>query len=104
MAGIGGCRSSGGIIADTQILKGSGKLVSIHGLSVGTATGYAYIYDVAASGDAAVGNLIGILYVGLVATGSNYQEADMHGVYFKNGLWIDITQVAGTAIFTVEYN
>ena len=104
MAGIGGCRSSGGIIADTQILKGSGKLVSIHGISLGTATGHVYIYDVAAAGDIAAGNLVGILYVGLVATGSNYQEADMHGVYFKNGLWIDITQVAGTAIFTVEYN
>ena len=104
MAGIGGCRSSGGIVADTQILKGSGKLVSIHGISLGTATGHVYIYDVAASGDAAVGNLIGILYVGLVATGSNYQEADMHGVYFRAGLYADVTQVSGTTVFTVEYN
>ena len=104
MAGIGGCRSSGGIIADTQILKGSGKLVSIHGISLGTATGHVYIYDVAASGDTDISNLIGVLYVGLVSTGSNYQEADMHGVMFRAGLYADVTQVSGTAVFTVEYN
>ena len=105
MSGIGGCRGSGGIVADTQIVVGSGKLISIHGLSTGTATGHVYIYDVASSGDIAAGNLIGFLYVGLVSTGSNYQEADMHGVYFRHGLYADVTHVSGTSTaFTVEYN
>jgi hypothetical protein len=48
--------------------------------------------------------MVGLLYVGTVATGSQYAEADMHGVLFKTGLFADVTDVSGTGTkFTVEY-
>ena len=105
MAGIGGCRSSGAITADTQILKGQGKLISIHGMATGTDTALIHLYDVASSGDAAAANMVGMLYVNTVARGTSYAEAHMHGVIFKLGLYADVTHVSGTGTtFTVEIN
>jgi hypothetical protein len=105
MAGIGGCRSSWAMIVDTQILKGQGKVMSIHGMATGTDTALIHLYDVAASGDADASNMIGMLYVNTVARGTSYAEADLHGVLFKLGLFADITHVSGTATaFTVEFN
>ena len=105
MAGIGGCRSSGAITADTQILVGQGKVMSIHGMATGTDTALIHLYDVASSGDASASNMIGMLYVNTVARGTSYAEADLHGVLFKLGLYADVTDVSGTGtIFTIEFN
>jgi len=104
MAGIGGCRSSGAISADTLIFTGQGKLVSIHGFATGTDTGYVTLHDCLTQGACDDANMVGLLYVGTVATGSQYAEADMHGVLFKTGLFADVTDVSGTGTkFTVEY-
>ena len=105
MTGIGGCRSSGAISADTLITTGTGKLISVHGYSTGTDTGYVTLHDCLTQGACTDANMIGLLYVGIAATGSNFQEADMHGVIFKTGLYADVTDVSGTGTkFTVEYN
>ena len=105
MTGIGGCRGSGAISADTLIFTGSGKLVSIHGFSTGTDTGYVTIHDCLSQGACTAANQIGSLYVGLASPGSANGEADMHGVTFKLGLYADVTDVAGTGTsFTIEFN
>tara|TARA_R110002012_G_C11467946_1_gene593627 strand:- start:170 stop:487 length:318 start_codon:yes stop_codon:yes gene_type:complete len=105
MAGIGGCRSSGGISADKLIITGKGKLVSIHGLATGTDTGYIKIHDCLTQGACSDANLLGMLYVNTVARGTSYAEADMHGVYFTTGLFADVTDENGTGtLFTVEFN
>tara|TARA_R110000851_G_scaffold333028_3_gene510822 strand:+ start:501 stop:818 length:318 start_codon:yes stop_codon:yes gene_type:complete len=105
MAGIGGCRSSGAISADTLIFTGAGKLVSIHGYSTGTDTGYVTLHDCLTQGACNAANTLGVLNVGLVSKGAAYAEADMHGVIFKLGLFADVTDVAGTGTtFTVEFN
>ena len=104
MAGIGGCRSSGAISADTLIITGQGKLVSIHGFATGTDTAFVTLHDCLTQGACSDANMVGLLYVGTVATGSQYAEADMHGVLFKTGLFADVTDVSGTGTkFTVEY-
>jgi hypothetical protein len=104
MAGIGGCRSSGAISADTLIFTGQGKLVSIHGFATGTDTAFVTLHDCLTQGACNDANMVGLLYVGTVATGSQYAEADMHGVLFKTGLFADVTDVSGTGTkFTVEY-
>ena len=99
MAGIGGCRSSGAITADSLIVTGQGKLISIHGLGFAPNNAYVKIYD----NTSASGTVIGVLAVG---GQSESTEADMHGVIFKNGLYADVTHVGGTtgSIFTVEWN
>jgi hypothetical protein len=108
MTGIGGCRSSNSITADTQITIGQGKLVSIHGMVTGGGdVAIIKVYDVASSSDAAASNLIGQLIVGMdpnsLINGSS--EADMHGVIFREGLWADVTAASGTSqVFTVEFN
>ena len=105
MAGIGGCRSSGAISADTLITTGQGKLISVHGFSTGSDTGYITLHDCLTQGTCSDANMIGLLYVGLASTGSAYGEADMHGVIFKTGLYADVTDVAGTGTkFLVEFN
>ena len=105
MTGIGGCRGSGAISADKLITEGSGKLISIHGYSTGTDTGYVTLHDCLTQGACTDANMIGLLYVGLASTGAAFGEADMHGVYFRTGLFADVTDVAGTGTtFTVEYN
>ena len=105
MTGIGGCRSRGAISADTLIFTGSGKLVSVHGYAVGTDTGFVTLHDCLTQGACNAGNTIGMLYVGLVSAGNSYNEADMHGVMFKTGLFADVTDVSGTGTtFTVEFN
>ena len=108
MTGIGGCRSSNAITADTQIMIGQGKLVSIHGMVTG-ANDIAHIklYDVASSAAKANSNLIGQLFVGLDPTFliNGMAESDMHGVVFRSGLYADVTAVSGTSqVFTVEFN
>ncbi len=96
MAGIGGCRSSGAFTADKLIYTGSGKLTSIHALGVAPNEAYVKVYD----GTSASGTVIGVLYAG-GATPST--EADCHGVIFKNGLYADVTHVAGTGTtFIIE--
>tara|TARA_R100000329_G_scaffold151085_2_gene145834 strand:+ start:436 stop:762 length:327 start_codon:yes stop_codon:yes gene_type:complete len=108
MTGIGGCRSSNAITADTQITIGQGKLISVHGMVTGAGdVAYIKLYDVASSGAKANSNLIGQLIVGMdpnsLINGS--AEADMHGVVFRNGLYADVTVAAGTSqVFTVEFN
>ena len=100
MAGIGGCRSSGAFTADKLIYTGSGKLTSIHALAVAPNEGYVKIYD----GTSASGTVIGVLYAGGAATASS-TEADCHGVIFKNGLYADVTHVAGTGTtFIIEFS
>ena len=102
MTGIGGCRSSGGITADTQIVTGQGKLTSIHGMATAGGTTHIKVYDATSSAGASNETLIGQLQIahGLVS----YAEADMHGVLFKNGLYADVTVVSGSAAtFTVEF-
>ena len=102
MTGIGGCRSSGGITADTQIITGQGKLTSIHGMATVSGKTHIKIYDATSSAGASNDTLIGQLIVdfGLIP----YAEADMHGVLFKNGLFADVTIAAGSgATFTVEF-
>ena len=43
--------------------------------------------------------------MGLASAGDAYNEADMHGVMFKTGLFADVTDVSGTGTtFTVEFN
>ena len=105
MAGIGGCRSSGAISADTLIFTGAGKLISVHGYSTGTDTGYVTLHDCLSQGACNDANMIGLLYVGLASKGAAYAESYMHGVIFRTGLFADITDVAGTGTaFTVEFN
>ena len=105
MTGIGGCRGSGAISADTLIYTGSGKLISIHGYATGTDTGYVTLHDCLTQGACDAANTIGLLYVGLASTGAAFAEADMHGVIFKTGLFADVTDVSGTGTtFTVEFN
>ena len=105
MTGIGGCRSSGAISADTLIVTGKGKLISVHGFSTGTDTGYVTLHDCLTQGACDDANMIGLLYVGLASTGAAYAEADMHGVLFTTGLFADVTDVSGTGTkFTIEYN
>ncbi|QDP57083.1 MAG: hypothetical protein GOVbin1782_90 [Prokaryotic dsDNA virus sp.] len=102
MTGIGGCRSSGGITADTQIVTGQGKLTSIHGLATVAGLTNIKVYDATSSAGASNDTLIGQLVVdfGLLP----YAEADMHGVLFKNGLYADVTVASGSAAtFTVEF-
>lgn len=104
MTGIGGCRGSGGISADTLIFTGKGKLVSIHGMATGTDTGYIKVHDCLTQGTCTDANLLGMLYIGTVGNGASYAEADMHGVYFTTGLFADVTDVSGTGtLFTVEF-
>ena len=105
MTGIGGCRSSGSITADTLIYTGSGKLISIHGFATGTDTGYVTLHDCLTQGACTDANMIGLLYVNTVAKGTSYAEADMHGVKFKNGIFAEVTHVAGTSTkFLVTFN
>ena len=106
MTGIGGCRSSGAFTADTQIVKGQGKVISIHGMALGAVSAAVHLYDVASSSDAAASNCIGILAIEKGASGDyRYAEADLHGVLFKVGLYADVTHGTGTTTqFTVEYN
>jgi hypothetical protein len=104
MAGIGGCRSSGTFTADKIIFKGRGKLISIHGMAVGTSEAYVEIYD----NTSASGTVIGTLYVGGTAPTTNAPasaEADMHGVIFQTGLYADVTHVTNTdTMFTIEFS
>ena len=106
MTGIGGCRSSGAFAADTQKVKGQGKVISIHGMALGAVSAAVHLYDVASSSDAAASNCIGILAIEKGASGDyRYAEADLHGVLFKVGLYADVTHGTGTTTqFTVEYN
>jgi hypothetical protein len=105
MTGVGGCRSSGAFSADTLIYTGSGKLISIHGYSLTTDTGYVTLHDALTQGACTDANMVGLLYVGLASTGAAFAEADMHGVIFKIGLYADVTDVVGTGTkFTVEFN
>jgi len=107
MTGIGGCRSSGRLTADTQITTGAGKVISIHGICVGAVSAMIELYDVASSSDAAASNCIGILAVAKGASGDyRFAESDLHGVIFKVGLYADITYLTGSsgASFTVEFN
>ena len=104
MTGIGGCRSSGTFTADTLIVSGKGKLISIHAMALADSEAYVQVYD----GTSASGTIIGILYVGGTAPTTNApasSEADMHGVYFTTGLYADVTHVTNTnSMFTIEYN
>jgi len=106
MTGIGGCRSSGAFTADTQIVKGQGKVISIHGMALGAVSAAVHLYDVDSASDAAASNCIGILAIEKGASGDyRYAEADLHGVLFKVGLYADVTHGTGTSTqFTVEYN
>ena len=107
MTGIGGCRSSGRLTADTQIIKGQGKVISIHGVIAGAASATIELYDVDDSGDIAAENLVGVLALEKAASGdARYAESDLHGVLFKVGLYADITYLSGSsgAAFTVEFN
>ena len=106
MTGIGGCRSSGRLTADTQITTGAGKVISIHGICVGAVSAMIELYDVASSSDAAASNCIGILAVAKGASGDyRFAESDLHGVIFKVGLYADVTHGTGTTTqFTVEFN
>ena len=101
MASVGGCRSSFGFTADKIIYKGDGKLVSIHGLATGTDEAYVKLYDNNSAASNSNSNLIGVLAVGGTAPKSN--EADMHGVLFRTGIYADVTHVSGTgSTFLVE--
>ena len=107
MTGIGGCRNSGRLTADTQIVTGQGKLISIHGMVVGAVSAMIELFDVASSSDAAAGNSLGFVALEKGASGEyRYAEADLHGVIFKVGLYADITYATGSsnAAFTVEFN
>ena len=102
MTGIGGCRSSGGITADTQIVTGQGKLTSIHGMQIVSGITHIRIYDATSSAGASNDTLIGQCFLSEATL--PYAEADMHGVLFKNGLYADVTVVSGSAgTFTVEF-
>ena len=101
MTGIGGCRSSGGITADTQIVTGQGKLTSIHAMMTAGGVCHIRVYDATSSAGASNDTLIGQC---IVSDAVPYAEADMHGVLFKNGLYADVTVVSGSAAtFTVEF-
>ena len=107
MTGIGGCRSSGRLTADTQITTGAGKVISIHGICIGAVSAMIELYDVASSSDAAASNSLGFVGLEKSASGeARYAEADLHGVIFKVGLYADITYLTGSsgASFTVEFN
>tara|TARA_R100001015_G_C4634238_1_gene200392 strand:- start:5388 stop:5720 length:333 start_codon:yes stop_codon:yes gene_type:complete len=110
MSSIGGCRSSGAFSADKLLFTGSGKLISITGMSFVTTgpvdnSAYVVLHDCLIAGDASAANTIGVLYVGTTGTAGNFVEADMHGVTFKNGIFAEITHVAGTATkFLVTFN
>tara|TARA_R110000765_G_scaffold304507_1_gene398480 strand:- start:420 stop:719 length:300 start_codon:yes stop_codon:yes gene_type:complete len=99
MSGIGGCRSSGAITADKLVFTGRGKLISIHALGFAPNNAYCKVYD----NTSASGEVIGILAVGGTAEST---EADLHGVIFKNGLYVDVEHGGGTtgSIFTVEFS
>ena len=106
MTGIGGCRSSGGITADTLIYTGHGKLISIHGFTTGTDVGYVTLHDCLTQGACSDANMVGLLAINKSSSGDcRYAEADMHGVLFKTGLYADVTHLNGTGTkFTVEFN
>tara|TARA_Y100001951_G_C11215755_1_gene225690 strand:- start:159 stop:482 length:324 start_codon:yes stop_codon:yes gene_type:complete len=107
MTGIGGCRSSGRLQNDKQIIKGQGKVISIHGIVIGAASAMIELYDVDDAGDIAADNLVGVLGLEKSASGeARYAESDLHGVLFKIGLYADITYLTGSsgAAFTVEFN
>ena len=111
MTGIGGCRSSGAFTADAVLFTGAGKLISITGMSFVTTgptvdnTAFMVLHDCLTAGAASAANTIGVLYVGTTAKGSNFVEADMHGVKFKNGIFAEVTHVAGTSTkFLVTFN
>ena len=111
MSSIGGCRSSGAFSADSLLFTGSGKLISITGMSFVTTgptvdnTTYVVLHDCLTAGAATAANTIGVLYVGTTGTAGNFVQADMHGVTFKNGIFAEITHLAGTATkFLVTFN
>ncbi|QDP53617.1 MAG: hypothetical protein GOVbin556_81 [Prokaryotic dsDNA virus sp.] len=110
MTGIGGCRSTGAFSGDSLLFTGSGKLISITGMSFVTGgpvdnSAYVVLHDCLTAGAANAANTIGVLYVGTTATAGNFVEADMHGVTFKNGIFAEVTHVAGTATkFLVTFN
>ena len=110
MTGIGGCRSTGAFTADSLLFTGSGKLISVTGMSFVTGgpvdnSAYVVLHDCLNAGAANAANTIGVLYVGTTATAGNFVEADMHGVTFKNGIFAEVTHVAGTATkFLVTFN
>ena len=106
MGGIGGCRSSNAIDADTLITTGQGKLISIHGFTTGTDAGYVTLHDCLTQPACNDANMVGLLAVNKSSAGdSRYAEADMHGVIFKTGLYADVTHLSGTGSkFLVEFN
>ena len=110
MTGIGGCRSTGGFTADSLVFTGSGKLISVTGLSFVTScpvdnSAYVVLHDCLTAGAANAANTIGVLYVGTTETAGNFVEADMHGVTFKNGIFAEVTHVAGNSTkFLVTFN
>jgi hypothetical protein len=107
MTGIGGCRSSGKLTADKQIITGTGKVISIHGICTGAVSAMIELYDVDSASDIAASNSVGALALKKSASGDfTFAEADMHGVIFKVGLYADVTYATGSsnAFFWVEYN
>ena len=111
MTGIGGCRSSGAFTADPLLFTGSGKLISVTGMSFVTTgppvdnTADVLLHDCLTAGAANAANTIAVLYVGTTATAGNFVEADMHGVTFKNGIFAEVTHVAGNSTkFLVTFN
>ena len=110
MTGIGGGRRTGAFTADSLRFTGSGKLISVTGMSFVTSgpvdnSAYVVLHDCLTAGAANAANTIGVLYVGTTATAGNFVEADMHGVTFKNGIFAEVTHVAGTATkFLVTFN
>ena len=92
---LGGCRSSGLILADKLVYTGQCKLVSIHAMNshASDATTIVVYDNVAGSGD--------IVAKILLSAGLSL-EYDMHGVICGTGLYVDVT--AGTPELTLEFS
>ena len=107
MTGIGGCRSSNSIAADTLITEGQGKVISIHALA--TTNGDAAIlklHDCLTQGTCSDANLIAMIAIkGTTQSIPVSSEQDIHGVIFRTGLYADVTVVNGsTSTFLVNFN
>ena len=111
-----GCRSSGLINADTLVVTGQCKLISVHGYNNhATQTCTVKIYDNTAAGTAAnqVAELILPPHLSIITDDSSggdqdatqnttiQIEADYHGVICLTGLYVDVT--GGTPRLTVEF-
>ena len=102
-----GCRSSGLITADTLVVTGQCKLVSIHAYNAhASEICTVIVYD----NTAASGKIVAKMRLtpqgydagGGPAGGLNNWEFDMHSVLCRNGIYVDVTD--GTPNLTIEFS